>query len=173
MDTERVPVPPWDQAARLLDWGFATPRDTAGVGTLVEPVSDVPVSLQEAGLLALGRGAVPAAAAAPSARRDGPAPWVGVALAAAALLVVLATWVGRRRAVRWVPGERPDPEPHGAEHGAQPGAQPGAQHADAQDDGAGGAVRRPPGRRPAGPTPAASPPPSPGPGPGGSPSTRP
>jgi D-alanyl-D-alanine carboxypeptidase (penicillin-binding protein 5/6) len=32
----RAPIPPWQQAARLLDYGFATPPGTR-VGTLVEP----------------------------------------------------------------------------------------------------------------------------------------
>ncbi len=32
----RQPIPPWQQAAHLLDYGFATPRGTK-VGTLVEP----------------------------------------------------------------------------------------------------------------------------------------
>jgi serine-type D-Ala-D-Ala carboxypeptidase (penicillin-binding protein 5/6) len=32
----RIPIAPWEQAARLLDYGFATPRGTQ-VGTLVNP----------------------------------------------------------------------------------------------------------------------------------------
>jgi len=32
----RVPIAPWEQAARLLDYGFATPPGTK-VGTLVDP----------------------------------------------------------------------------------------------------------------------------------------
>lgn len=32
----RQPIPPWEQAAHLLDYGFSTPRGTQ-VGTLVEP----------------------------------------------------------------------------------------------------------------------------------------
>jgi D-alanyl-D-alanine carboxypeptidase (penicillin-binding protein 5/6) len=32
----RVPIAPWEQAARLLDYGFATPPGTK-VGTLIEP----------------------------------------------------------------------------------------------------------------------------------------
>src|SRR3954451_7190931 len=37
MDSENKPVRPEDQAARLLDWGFALPAGTHGVGTLVTP----------------------------------------------------------------------------------------------------------------------------------------
>ena len=37
MDTENVPLRAADQAARLLDWGFATPAGTEGVGRLVRP----------------------------------------------------------------------------------------------------------------------------------------
>ena len=32
----RLPIPPWEQAARLLDYGYATPPGTK-VGTLIEP----------------------------------------------------------------------------------------------------------------------------------------
>jgi D-alanyl-D-alanine carboxypeptidase (penicillin-binding protein 5/6) len=32
----RQPIPPWQQAAHLLDYGFATPRGTR-VGKLVDP----------------------------------------------------------------------------------------------------------------------------------------
>ena len=37
MDTENVPLRAADQAALLLDWGFATPAGTDGVGRLVRP----------------------------------------------------------------------------------------------------------------------------------------
>src|SRR4051795_7767819 len=37
MDTERLPLRAEAQAALLLDWGFALPTGTKGVGTLVEP----------------------------------------------------------------------------------------------------------------------------------------
>ena len=32
----RIPIAPWEQAAHLLDYGFATPPGTK-VGTLIEP----------------------------------------------------------------------------------------------------------------------------------------
>jgi D-alanyl-D-alanine carboxypeptidase (penicillin-binding protein 5/6) len=145
MDTERHPLSGPDQAARLLDWGFATARTTAGVGELVPPRADTPISLRDAGLLALGDGALPASSSTSTASANGPSPLVGAALAVTALLIVVATWVGRRRAVRWVPA----------------------------DDGSGddGAVRRPPAPRSGAPTRAATRPPSEGRGPGGSPST--
>src|SRR3954470_6550977 len=37
MDTENTPLRAADQAARLLDWGFAVPAGTDGVGVLVSP----------------------------------------------------------------------------------------------------------------------------------------
>jgi D-alanyl-D-alanine carboxypeptidase (penicillin-binding protein 5/6) len=37
MRAERRPVSEYDQAARLLDWGFHVPAGTSGVGRLVEP----------------------------------------------------------------------------------------------------------------------------------------
>lgn len=37
MLAEQVPVPTWEQAARLLDWGFALPPDIPPVGELVAP----------------------------------------------------------------------------------------------------------------------------------------
>ena len=37
MDTENVPLRAADQAALLLDWGFAVPAGTEGVGRLVRP----------------------------------------------------------------------------------------------------------------------------------------
>ncbi|MFF5174494.1 D-alanyl-D-alanine carboxypeptidase family protein [Micromonospora sp. NPDC000089] len=95
LGAEARPVRPWEQGVRLLDWGFALPRD-ADVGRLVQPDE-------------LGRAsATPAepapadarpAAAAPAAD-DGPS-WLGGAVVGggaalvAALAVLLA--VSRRR----------------------------------------------------------------------------
>jgi D-alanyl-D-alanine carboxypeptidase (penicillin-binding protein 5/6) len=150
MDTERHPLSAPDQAARLLDWGFSTPLTTAGVGELVQPSTDTPVSLRDAGLLALGDAALTASSSTPAAAAAVPSPLVGAALGVTALLIVAATWVGRRRAVRWVPGDDGDGGRHAAPRAA---------------------VRRPPAPRSSAPTPAASRPPSAAPGPGGSPST--
>ncbi|MBA3294237.1 MAG: D-alanyl-D-alanine carboxypeptidase [Geodermatophilaceae bacterium] len=38
MLAEQVPIPTWEQAARLLDWGFALPAGTPSVGDLVAPL---------------------------------------------------------------------------------------------------------------------------------------
>lgn len=43
----RVPIAPWEQAARLLDYGFATPPGTK-VGTLVDPDPSLAASKAEA-----------------------------------------------------------------------------------------------------------------------------
>jgi serine-type D-Ala-D-Ala carboxypeptidase (penicillin-binding protein 5/6) len=121
MNTERTPLRAADQAALLLDWAFALPAGTDGVGTLVRPGDLVPPP-------ATSRSAAPRPAgeprssgtAAPAA--DGGSPLVPVALASGAVLIVTATVVGRRRAIR--PLTRPGPPP-----GTGP-------------------ARRPPGRRP-------------------------
>jgi serine-type D-Ala-D-Ala carboxypeptidase (penicillin-binding protein 5/6) len=54
----RLPIPPWQQAAHLLDYGFATPAGTK-VGTLVEPdpslvAAKVPADLNDAATRAAG-----------------------------------------------------------------------------------------------------------------------
>ena len=97
MDTENTPLRAADQAARLLDWGFALPAGTEGVGTLVAP-GDVTASSPTA----TRRRPTPrppssgAAAPAPSAEF----PVVPVTLGGTAVLIVAATVVGRRRAMR-------------------------------------------------------------------------
>jgi D-alanyl-D-alanine carboxypeptidase (penicillin-binding protein 5/6) len=140
MDTENKPLPFPEQAVRLLDWGFTVPAGTDGVGTLVSPADLV------------------ASATAPAPRTHHAAPPVSraaatttgfpvapVALTGTALLVVAATVVGRRRAVR----------PAGA---LEPAGEP--------------PVRRPPGRRPSDRRPTGAPG-TPAPPTGGSPSTPP
>ena len=44
MEAEHTPLPTWQQAAALLDWGFAAPADAHGAGKLVTPdeVSEAP-----------------------------------------------------------------------------------------------------------------------------------
>jgi D-alanyl-D-alanine carboxypeptidase (penicillin-binding protein 5/6) len=105
MDTENVPLRAADQAALLLDWGFATPSGTEGVGRLVRP-ADL-AELTAAPPTSPGRSTSPARdrepAAAPAAGPTaGPeaSPLVPAALAAGAVLIVAATLIGRRRAVR-------------------------------------------------------------------------
>jgi serine-type D-Ala-D-Ala carboxypeptidase (penicillin-binding protein 5/6) len=113
MNTESKPLRAADQAALLLDWGFALPADTDGVGALVQP-----------GTVGAPSAAGPASGTAPPSgssvargharalpRKATPSPWVPAALAAGAVLVVAATLVGRRRAVRRVPGRPGTPPP--------------------------------------------------------------
>jgi D-alanyl-D-alanine carboxypeptidase (penicillin-binding protein 5/6) len=120
MDTESRPLRAADQAARLLDWGFALPAGTDGVGTLVTP-DDLVASPSATGPSTPVASRPPASGAASVDPAAG-FPVVPVALGGTALLIVAATVRGRRRAVRPVP----------ASHG-RAGKAP---------------VRRPPGRRP-------------------------
>ncbi|WP_448610175.1 D-alanyl-D-alanine carboxypeptidase family protein [Geodermatophilus sp. URMC 60] len=100
MGTESVPLRAADQAALLLDWGFAVPSGTTGVGRLVDSAADV----VPPGLPAPFPGpAAVAAAAAPAAADDGRSLLVPVALAVTATGIVVATVVGVRRAVYVVP----------------------------------------------------------------------
>jgi D-alanyl-D-alanine carboxypeptidase len=107
MGTESQPLRAADQAALLLDWGFAVPAASEGVGVLVDSAADVvPPPLAEA----TPSPPVPdAAAAAPrpaavGSEPVGASPLVPVALAVTAVGIVVATVVGCRRAVRVVPG---------------------------------------------------------------------
>src|SRR4051794_39874580 len=75
MDSENKPVRPEDQAARLLDWGFALPTGTHGVGTLVTP-ADIAASASAAAASTPAASPTPAtsgASVAPAARGGGPA----------------------------------------------------------------------------------------------------
>ena len=102
MDTENVPLRAADQAALLLDWGFAVPPGTAGVGRLIRPV-DVAGLAAEPGPTEAPRRSAGPAPATPTVRAAGepePSPVVPAALAAGAVLIVTATVLGRRRAVR-------------------------------------------------------------------------
>ncbi|WP_369132788.1 D-alanyl-D-alanine carboxypeptidase family protein [Modestobacter sp. I12A-02662] len=139
MQAERLPVSARDQAARLLDWGFAVPADARGVGRLVEPGEVPMVAVPEGSGTADGELSTEDAAAlsASAARTRGPdmalvsdggdarSPWVPVALAAGAAGIVTATLVGRRRAARRVPPSGPaaGPPPHRSpsRHPADPG----------------------------------------------------
>jgi D-alanyl-D-alanine carboxypeptidase (penicillin-binding protein 5/6) len=114
MNTENVPLRAADQAALLLDWGFALPAGTEPVGELVEPADLVAHETPEASrtpTATAAPGQAPAAAT-PAAQTS---PVVPLSLAAGAVLIVAATLVGRRRAVRPAPqGERPTPPPPSA-----------------------------------------------------------
>ncbi|WP_116453309.1 D-alanyl-D-alanine carboxypeptidase family protein [Blastococcus litoris] len=108
MDTENVPLRAADQAALLLDWGFAVPGDADAVGTLVDSGRLPPLP---APTTAARRTPRPATVlqADPVPSPASTAPWVPLALGAGALAIVTATLVGRRRAVRVVPVLRRGP----------------------------------------------------------------
>ncbi|RBY93479.1 D-alanyl-D-alanine carboxypeptidase [Blastococcus sp. TF02-8] len=96
LDTENVPLRAADQAALLLDWGFAVPPATPGVGRLVRP-----------GDLLAAPAPAPAATPAPprpgAGRTTGAAtPWLLPALGGAAVLsaTLLGAGSARRRRVR-------------------------------------------------------------------------
>ncbi|SOC49011.1 D-alanyl-D-alanine carboxypeptidase (penicillin-binding protein 5/6) [Blastococcus aggregatus] len=103
LDTENQPLRAADQAALLLDWGFTVPSGTPGVGRLVQPADLVVPARPTRAPRPEPRAAEPAAAVAPGPDDDAPSPLVGAGLAVAAVLVVAATAIGRRRAVRRVP----------------------------------------------------------------------
>src|SRR4051812_45725896 len=101
MDTENRPLRAADQAALLLDWGFAVGAGTEGVGTLVTP-EDLLASPSATAPGTADSTRHPASGAA-AAHPAAVFPVVPVALAGTALLIVAATVTGRRRAVRPVP----------------------------------------------------------------------
>ena len=124
MGTERTPLRAADQAALLLDWGYTVPArrgDHPGhPGRLVDSAADVPPPP-----------ATPAAgpvqaAAAPPARTpvadDGGSVLLPVGLAVTAVGIVVATVVGCRRAVRFVPVPLSGPE---RRPGRPPAGRPG------------------------------------------------
>lgn len=102
MDTENVPLRAADQAALLLDWGFTVPAGADEVGTLVASGELPPLPTPSTT-------ASPARPSEPLRQSAGPvpagtsSPWVPVALGGGALAIVVATLLGRRRAVRVVP----------------------------------------------------------------------
>jgi D-alanyl-D-alanine carboxypeptidase (penicillin-binding protein 5/6) len=111
MQAERRPVNELEQATRLLDWGFGTAPDSAGLGRLVDPGEVAPVSSSAAPSSPPSTPAdaspssspssppstVPVATSRPTA---GHSPVMPVALGGAALVVVVATALGRRRVHR-------------------------------------------------------------------------
>jgi D-alanyl-D-alanine carboxypeptidase (penicillin-binding protein 5/6) len=105
LDTENQPLRAADQAALLLDWAFTVPEGTAGVGRLVTPADLVDPPEPSPSAPRAAEATEPAAAAPPG---NGPSPLVGAALAVTAGAVVVATVIGRRRAVRRVPPPGPD-----------------------------------------------------------------
>ncbi|MCV2488496.1 serine hydrolase [Geodermatophilus sp. YIM 151500] len=133
MATEPVPLRASDQAALLLDWGFAVPAGTPGIGRLVTP-ADVPalteppptpaprsaaVAGRAGGSPGAAAGTPPAAAAAP----DSGSALVPLAAAAAAVSivaggVVIGALAGRRRTRRGRAGGRAGGRADGAAAGS-------------------------------------------------------
>ncbi len=125
MGTENVPLRAADQAALLLDWGFAVPPSQGGVGTLVGSAADVapPAPTPSAAPSPAGPADVAAGPPAPSPpASDGPPALGAVALGAAAVAVVAATVIGQRRAMR--PRPRPTVRPPVPPTRPAPGAPP-------------------------------------------------
>ena len=83
----RIPIAPWEQAAHLLDYGFATPPGTK-VGTLIEPDPSLTISNtpDAAAAAAAQAGAVPNADAMP----------VRVGVGVVGTLVVFSLMMGAR-----------------------------------------------------------------------------
>ncbi|MGY1700718.1 D-alanyl-D-alanine carboxypeptidase family protein [Geodermatophilus sp. SYSU D00766] len=107
MGTESRPLRAADQAARLLDWGFAVPPSLGGVGRLVDSAADVAAPEPTADPTPTAPAAVAAGAPAPApVADDGPPALGALALGAAAVAVVAATVIGVRRAVRPTPPAR-------------------------------------------------------------------
>jgi D-alanyl-D-alanine carboxypeptidase (penicillin-binding protein 5/6) len=107
MNTENKPLRAADQAALLLDWGFALPAGTDGVGKLVEAADLVTPTSSPTPTARRAPGHV-ATAAVPASETS---PLVPLSLAGAAVLIVAGTLVGRRRAVKKVPGRSGTPPP--------------------------------------------------------------
>jgi D-alanyl-D-alanine carboxypeptidase len=132
MGTENLPLRAADQAALLLDWGFAVPPSLGGVGTLVGSAAEVtpPAPTSNAVPSPAGPADVAAGPPAPSSpASDGPPALGAVALGAAAVAVVVATLIGRRRAMRRTrpaPGAPPPGRrgPAAAGTGASPSTRP-------------------------------------------------
>jgi len=101
MDTENRPLRAADQAVLLLDWGFALPRGTDGVGELVDP-GEVPA---EPVPTAVTTSATPFPAAPLGEPTAAPAeeagsPLVPATLGGVAALILVMILIGRRRAAR-------------------------------------------------------------------------
>lgn len=104
MRSERRPVSEYDQAARLLDWGFSVPAGTTGVGRLVEPgdvATSAPSTTPDPPTPSPTRAR---AAAAPGSGGAGSRsavhaawPMAGVAALAAAVIAGIALTARRRR----------------------------------------------------------------------------
>ncbi len=98
-----VPALAADEAAKLLDWGFATPIDSPAVGELVEPVSTAVIGPDDAAGIA-GEHAATIFAEPTGASRTAATPATDLRLAAAsgaaAALLFVGIIVGRKRRTR-------------------------------------------------------------------------
>jgi D-alanyl-D-alanine carboxypeptidase len=138
MGTESVPLRAADQAALLLDWGFAVPAETAGVGRLVDSAAEV------SGLPPAALPGPAGVAVAPTPADDGRSVLVPVALAVTATGIVVATVVGVRRAVQVVPAPvSRAPERPGRPRPGPPARGPRPPHARPPAPRAGSPSRRP------------------------------
>jgi serine-type D-Ala-D-Ala carboxypeptidase (penicillin-binding protein 5/6) len=119
MNTESRPLRASEQAARLLDWGFAVPAGTPGVGRLVDPgeVPEEPPPPTAAPSPAPSSVAAPTEVPAASAPEEEGGSAVPVALGAGAVLLAGATVLAARRLRR-----RPAPPPPPAAADAAPPA---------------------------------------------------
>ncbi len=114
MLAEQVPIPTWQQAARLLDWGFALPTDTAAVGTLVSPGSADPSdpASPSGSTPRLALPPAPVSATASSAG-DSMLPLVALGTGTAAIATGTLLWSRRGKVPRHRPGPPGPPGPPG------------------------------------------------------------
>ncbi|WP_420843127.1 D-alanyl-D-alanine carboxypeptidase family protein [Cryptosporangium phraense] len=110
LDGEHRPQPLWQQAAGLLDWGFALPAATAPVGRLVNGANDAPSPAQthQADAERAGKIATAGTTDGPSAYFVG-AGVVGVSLLVVGIGLLRARQVRARAARRRRPGRLPYP----------------------------------------------------------------
>lgn len=99
MLAEQLPIPTWQQAARLLDWGFALPIGTPAVGELAAPGSGaVPTATdqpQDSAPVAAAADRVNAAAE--SAQASSRTPLLALTTGAAAIVLGAVIWFRRHR----------------------------------------------------------------------------
>jgi serine-type D-Ala-D-Ala carboxypeptidase (penicillin-binding protein 5/6) len=102
MGSERRPVSEYDQAARLLDWGFAVPAGSTGVGRLVDPgdvATDAPLTSSDPPSSTRAGAASSGGSGGAGSRSLTQAAWpmAGVAGLAAAIVAGIALGTARRR----------------------------------------------------------------------------
>jgi len=102
MCSERRPLSEYEQAARLLDWGFSVRAGTAGVGRLVEPGEETTSAPPTSSATPTRARAAPSPGGGPGSRSAVHAAWpmAGVAALAAAVVAGIALTTRRRRRER-------------------------------------------------------------------------